>query len=39
MIENMAYFRAEERNFAPGNDQQDWFECEQIVDEMLKNRK
>ena len=38
MIATMAYYRAEQRNFAPGNDQDDWYECEQIVDEMLKNR-
>ncbi len=38
MIATMAYYRAEQRNFAPGNDQDDWYECEQIVDEMLKKR-
>ena len=38
MIATMAYYRAEQRNFAPGNDEQDWFECEQIIDEMLKKR-
>lgn len=35
MIATMAYYRAEARNFAPGNAEQDWFECEQIIDEML----
>lgn len=38
MIETMAYYRAEKRNFAPGNDEQDWFECEQIIDEMLSKK-
>lgn len=38
MIETMAYYRAEARNFAPGNDEQDWFECEQIIDEMLSKK-
>ncbi len=36
MVATMAYYRAEQRNFEPGNEQQDWYECEQIVDEMLK---
>jgi hypothetical protein len=35
MIATMAYYRAEKRDFAPGQDQQDWYECERIVDEML----
>lgn len=35
MIATRAYYRAEQRNFAPGNEEQDWYECEQIVDEML----
>ena len=35
MIATMAYYRAEKRNFAPGQEQQDWYECERIVDEML----
>ena len=35
MIARMAYFRAEKRNFEPGWEQQDWFESEKIVDEML----
>jgi hypothetical protein len=35
MIATMAYFRAEHRNFEPGYDRDDWFECEQIVDKML----
>ena len=35
MIATMAYYRAEQRSFAPGHDQQDWYECERIVDEML----
>ncbi|MCP3662928.1 MAG: DUF2934 domain-containing protein [Gammaproteobacteria bacterium] len=35
MIATMAYYRAEARNFTPGKEQQDWLECEQIVDSML----
>ncbi|RLJ17337.1 DUF2934 domain-containing protein [bacterium endosymbiont of Escarpia laminata] len=38
MIATMAYYRAEQRNFEHGSDQNDWFECEQIVDGMLRNR-
>jgi hypothetical protein len=35
MIATMAYYRAEARNFAAGYAESDWFECEQIIDEML----
>ena len=35
MIATMAYYRAEKRNFEPGHDDQDWLECETIVDQML----
>ncbi len=35
MIATMAYYRAEQRDFAPGHDTEDWFECERIIDEML----
>jgi hypothetical protein len=35
MIATMAYYRAEQRNFEPGHDVEDWFECERIIDEML----
>ena len=38
MIATMAYYRAEKRNFAPGNDEQDWLECEQIIDDMLNKK-
>ncbi|MBL3529511.1 MAG: DUF2934 domain-containing protein [gamma proteobacterium endosymbiont of Lamellibrachia anaximandri] len=38
MIATMAYYRAEQRDFEHGSDQNDWFECEQIVDDMLGNR-
>lgn len=37
MIATMAYYRAERRDFATGNEMQDWLECEQIVTNMLKN--
>jgi hypothetical protein len=39
MIATMAYYRAEKRNFAPGDEQQDWLECEQMVDEMLRKQE
>ena len=35
MIAKMAYFRAEKRGFEPGWEQEDWYECEKLVDEML----
>ena len=38
MIATMAYYRAEKRNFATGHETDDWFECEQIIDKMLKNQ-
>ena len=36
MIATMAYYRAEARNFEPGYDVQDWLDCENTIDEMLK---
>ena len=35
MIATMAYYRAEQRNFEPGHDAEDWPDCERIIDEML----
>lgn len=35
MIATMAYYRAEQRNFEPGHDVEDWFECERIIDQMM----
>ncbi|MES9827750.1 MAG: DUF2934 domain-containing protein [Candidatus Thiodiazotropha sp.] len=35
MIATMAYYRAEQRNFEPGHDVEDWLECESIIDGML----
>ncbi len=35
MIATMAYYRAEQRNFEPGHDVEDWLDCERIIDEML----
>jgi hypothetical protein len=35
MVATMAYYRAEQRNFEPGHDVQDWLDCERIIDEML----
>ena len=37
MIARMAYFRAEQRGFQPGNELDDWLECEQVVDRMIGN--
>jgi len=37
MVAKMAYYRAEKRDFAPGHEKQDWLECEQIIDQMIKN--
>jgi len=35
MVAEVAYYRAEQRGFAPGDDQADWFEAEQEVKEKL----
>ncbi|MCU7844991.1 MAG: DUF2934 domain-containing protein [Candidatus Thiodiazotropha sp. (ex Monitilora ramsayi)] len=35
MVATMAYYRAEQRNFEPGHDVEDWLDCERIIDEML----
>lgn len=35
MIATMAFYRAEQRNFAPGHDVEDWLECERIIDQMI----
>jgi hypothetical protein len=35
MIATMAYYRAEQRNFEPGHDVEDWLDCESIIDNML----
>ena len=37
MIQTRAYFLAEKRNFAPGNEHDDWLEAERFVDRMLEN--
>jgi hypothetical protein len=36
MIATMAYYRAEQRNFEPGHDVEDWLDCENIIDSMMK---
>jgi len=36
MIATMAYYRAEQRNFEPGHDVQDWLDCEDIINDMIK---
>ena len=35
MVAEVAYYKAEKRGFAPGDDQADWFEAEQEVKEQL----
>jgi hypothetical protein len=35
MIATMAYYRAEQRNFEPGHDVEDWLDCESTIDTML----
>ncbi len=35
MVATMAFYRAEQRNFEPGHDVEDWLECERIIDRML----
>jgi hypothetical protein len=35
MVATMAYYRAEQRNFEPGHDVEDWLDCERTIDEML----
>ena len=37
-IAEAAYRRAQQRNFAPGHDLEDWFEAEKEVDAALRNR-
>jgi hypothetical protein len=37
MIATMAYYRAEQRNFEPGHDVEDWLECEEFIDKMLSS--
>lgn len=39
MIATMAFYRAEQRNFAPGHDVEDWLDCEGIIDGMLESTK
>lgn len=38
MIATMAFYRAEKRGFAAGHEMDDWYECEQIIDKLLKNQ-
>ena len=39
LIQQMAYFIAEERGFQGGDPVQDWLAAEQRVDEMLKENR
>lgn len=36
MIATMAFYRAEQRNFQPGHDVEDWLDCESTIDRMIK---
>jgi hypothetical protein len=38
MIATMAYYRAEQRDFEPGQEERDWYECEKIINQMLGNK-
>lgn len=38
MIAEAAYFRAEQRGFAPGNEMSDWLEAESDVEHLLDGR-
>lgn len=38
MIATMAYFLAEKRGFAPGQDDEDWLNSEKIIDDLLKKQ-
>jgi hypothetical protein len=37
MIAEAAYFRAEQRGFAPGNEMSDWFQAEADVEGLLRS--
>lgn len=37
MIAEAAYFHAERRGFAPGNESQDWLKAEAEIDALLKS--
>jgi hypothetical protein len=39
MINEAAYFKAENRNFAPGHESEDWAEAEREIDELLAQAK
>lgn len=39
MIAVAAYFRAEQRDFAPGRELQDWVEAAVAIDQMLDNMR
>ncbi len=39
MIREAAYFRAEHRSFAPGNELEDWFDAEREIDAVLTGTK
>ncbi len=38
MIAEAAYFRAEQRGFAPGNEMSDWLQAEVDVEALVENR-
>lgn len=39
MIAEAAYFRAEQRGFAPGNEMSDWLEAESDIERALGDRQ
>lgn len=38
MIATAAYFRAQQRGFAPGHEEEDWLHAEAEVDRLLRNK-
>jgi len=37
MIAEAAYFRAERRGFAPGNEMEDWLQAETEIDSLIQS--
>ena len=37
MISEVAYYRAEQRGFAPGNEMEDWLQAETEVDSLIQS--
>ena len=37
MVAEAAYFRAERRGFAPGNEMEDWLQAETEIDSLIQS--